>query len=1548
MWHIVRLLAGAAVLPSYTIWPAAHAPVVTQAIESVTEGGGVVEAFFNATTARQRNLPALPEEADAPVFNGADNCPIGPFEACTAMQCCNTAGFVCKEKNKYYAQCRPVEEPCPPAFDPEPADWTCSFLPKPECSTPPFQPCLESQCCSTPGFHCKEKDKYYAQCRPFNEPCPPPEEPDPFSWTCAKLPRAACSSGPLDECQDTQCCDAPGYVCLRKNEVFAQCLPIEDGCPNNGTDLDATPGTTSRSPPKRARTTATTLSRNGRFLRQGGDLGMVKAMAEKDEQQDEQWDCIVLYSTAPTTALNTTDEDASDTANDTDTTSAQEDEEVAGDDGRTPLPFLCPLTNLSPPLPHPSWAASLTAHPENSLSCGDVIDASNRASTAEAVAGCGLTSGSPQILYSLSLRPWTSNPRGNINASDASISLTVSTDHLLTSFDTIIAVLADCRDSTKRAQSSGKMKAHQDRGPPIDAAGLALFSGSDKDRDATAARHREAYGSDYCVGYNDEAFESFGYLKSRLTVDVPPGNYIIVVAGYSNAIGEFRLSVECQDARIKNLETVNRPEDVMRQTDQGPGADKARQVEQDAAANATQGEAGFAISRLSVNGVGADSPSFFFQSPTSMSHDIFEVPLLQVPSSTSLSISAAAITFPKEHRTPQSVCYYVNGRAAVAHMQGEVKGQDQGSKDKGDGLSQRGVSSVTFFTPPEDGRLIKIQAMPFAGHNCTGSRGMGFDVHLEVARRTSSADGDGVVWLNQHNYQRSLVLAKETAEGDTDGGDTDTHIDKDKGSQRGWYVYYLILPIGCLVIIILPAALLWQWRSRSSALKEITSHITSRKGMLRKQPDKDHQSDPDRRRVIVLRERDVRYDDGRHERASCSSDQCRKASDCQCLTPLELQSTHSATVTPPVYRIEGKQQRHRGGQGPWGSAEGEDRDAASPSTDVEYGPQGFGMEGPAVGPHQQSSSNILDMITPSSRVDAATPSASSVTGMSGAGLLWGGSGGLPDGATSLNNRGGVSPGQLGDVVLFSTHYYVISPSQRPQHQAAFHGGAPPSTSGLSPLSRMKQSQLASPSLMPAATPPKLDRMDLASPLARSEAHDAAALRTPADSGRSTLTKVNNTFFRFNDDSSDIGSTDSRRSAANNHPRAQGQGQGQGGRPCKAAKSGSEGSEPRPQPANGGKGESDDREGSIASETEACRSPALRLQKVSSCACATCTTSRQQQEGADPSSQQQQQQQQPEGGEGGAGSPVPVGGDKDQHTDPGDHQSEVSDALYGDLSRLQRGLDKFLVEEQGFSSGISECPSRVTVQADESAKANVMPAGHDVAPRFDLERKTSRIRITWKERAMALFKRRRSGSADKPSLSNAPSVVTIARPRAATIFARATRRAIIGRPTDMTNGGGGGGGGNVNSEDVVGASTTSPPDHLPDERPDPFPSSASDVCVSMARPTAAPAVFVGPPEDGRQGSAGVDMPFCSICCSAAADVVLKPCGHGGLCIECSSEFLKEPLTTRARKRGNRRPSLPECPICREPIQEVLRIVGSVAGSEGQLLEARCVFQVVACV
>merc|ERR1719223_191351 len=78
----------------------------------------------------------------------------------------------------------PEPSPAPPstlAPTPVPTDGSCD--------TEEYENCLSSKCCKDVGFLCYEKDKYYAQCRPECQPGIHPDDPPQYRtpWSCNVL-----------------------------------------------------------------------------------------------------------------------------------------------------------------------------------------------------------------------------------------------------------------------------------------------------------------------------------------------------------------------------------------------------------------------------------------------------------------------------------------------------------------------------------------------------------------------------------------------------------------------------------------------------------------------------------------------------------------------------------------------------------------------------------------------------------------------------------------------------------------------------------------------------------------------------------------------------------------------------------------------------------------------------------------------------------------------------------------------------------------------------------------------------------------------------------------------------------------------------------------------------------------------------------------------------------------------------------------------------------------------------------------------------------------
>ncbi|CAE7208875.1 unnamed protein product [Symbiodinium sp. KB8] len=140
---------------------------------------------------------------------------------CRATGCCANESFTCYEKDEYWASCR---ESCSPGINPaDPPEhqtpWSCHVVVM--CSQQ-GQDCRGSRCCADEGFLCYEKDQYWASCRescsPGINPADPPEHQTP--WSCNVLSR--CSQQGQD-CRNTACCEDEGFLCYEKDQYWASC-----------------------------------------------------------------------------------------------------------------------------------------------------------------------------------------------------------------------------------------------------------------------------------------------------------------------------------------------------------------------------------------------------------------------------------------------------------------------------------------------------------------------------------------------------------------------------------------------------------------------------------------------------------------------------------------------------------------------------------------------------------------------------------------------------------------------------------------------------------------------------------------------------------------------------------------------------------------------------------------------------------------------------------------------------------------------------------------------------------------------------------------------------------------------------------------------------------------------------------------------------------------------------------------------------------------------------------------------------------------------------
>lgn len=88
-----------------------------------------------------------------------------------------------------------------------------------------------------------------------------------------------------------------------------------------------------------------------------------------------------------------------------------------------------------------------------------------------------------------------------------------------------------------------------------------------------------------------------------------------------------------------------------------------------------------------------------------------------------------------------------------------------------------------------------------------------------------------------------------------------------------------------------------------------------------------------------------------------------------------------------------------------------------------------------------------------------------------------------------------------------------------------------------------------------------------------------------------------------------------------------------------------------------------------------------------------------------------------------------------------------------------------------------------------------------------------------------------------------------------------------------------------------------------------------------------ATIAGDMEAGILGSPSREPPSCYICVERRPDAVVMECGHGGMCFKCAQQLASTPPA--------------QCPVCRKPIQQVLRFErivtvrsgGSVVGGGG---------------
>lgn len=88
--------------------------------------------------------------------------------------------------------------------------------------------CLETKCCSHPGFQCYEKHEYFAMCMATCSPGRNPTDPKMDTWTCKKHGKRSPGKRPTcsdvwSNCVESKCCQDPGATCFRKNDTWGLC-----------------------------------------------------------------------------------------------------------------------------------------------------------------------------------------------------------------------------------------------------------------------------------------------------------------------------------------------------------------------------------------------------------------------------------------------------------------------------------------------------------------------------------------------------------------------------------------------------------------------------------------------------------------------------------------------------------------------------------------------------------------------------------------------------------------------------------------------------------------------------------------------------------------------------------------------------------------------------------------------------------------------------------------------------------------------------------------------------------------------------------------------------------------------------------------------------------------------------------------------------------------------------------------------------------------------------------------------------------------------------
>lgn len=108
--------------------------------------------------------------------------------------------------------------------------------------------CNETQCCGAPGMQCYEQDQWYAQCRATCSAGSDPTHWDATRWSCKELGERSpgepkTCSKPGENCIRSQCCADPDRQCWQKNATYAECKQGCEGGKLDLSDVDGAPWT---------------------------------------------------------------------------------------------------------------------------------------------------------------------------------------------------------------------------------------------------------------------------------------------------------------------------------------------------------------------------------------------------------------------------------------------------------------------------------------------------------------------------------------------------------------------------------------------------------------------------------------------------------------------------------------------------------------------------------------------------------------------------------------------------------------------------------------------------------------------------------------------------------------------------------------------------------------------------------------------------------------------------------------------------------------------------------------------------------------------------------------------------------------------------------------------------------------------------------------------------------------------------------------------------------------------------------------------------------